>query len=57
MSADVQRWFALGVVAVAVAWLVWRWWSRRGREHEGCDCPGARGNPDLAKIKKRLGRK
>ncbi|MBE2216029.1 MAG: hypothetical protein IAE82_19300 [Opitutaceae bacterium] len=57
MSAELQSWLALGVVAIAAIWLVQRWWRRRGHEHEGCDCPGARGNPDLARIKKKLGRR
>jgi len=56
MSAELQSWLALGVVAIAAVWLVRRWWMRRGHEHEGCDCPGARGG-DLAKLKKKIGRR
>lgn len=57
MSAPVQTWLALAIVAIAATWLVRRWWLRRGREHEGCDCPGARGGSEFARLKKRLGRR
>jgi hypothetical protein len=53
VNADLQTWIALGIVALATIYLVVRAWRRRDA-HEGCDCPGAVTNRDLAKLKKRL---
>jgi hypothetical protein len=55
MSSLMQTWLELGVVAIAAAWLAWRWWTRR-HHHEGCDCPGA-GGGELAKLKRKIGRR
>ena len=46
MGAGVQEMIALGIVLAAAAWLVRRWWHRRGKS-SGCEhCPAAAaGNP------------
>jgi hypothetical protein len=51
MNSATQTWIALAVVALTVALLGWSWWRRRG-QHEGCDCPGAKTERELRKLKR-----